>query len=38
MGKHTEDVLFSLLEGVNEKDLKQGKVQIEQHIQDDAPH
>ena len=38
MGKHIEDVIFSLLDGVNEEDLQQGEVQVEQHIQNVVPH
>ena len=38
MGKHIEDVIFSLLDGVNEEDLQQGEVQAEQHIQNVVPH
>ena len=38
MGKHTENVFFSLLDDVNKEDFQQGKVQVEHHIQDAAPH
>ena len=37
MGKHTENVFFSLLDDVNKEDFQQGKVQVEHHIQDTAP-
>ena len=32
MGKQVEEVNLPLLDGVNKKDLQQGKIQIEQHI------
>lgn len=38
MGEHAENVLFSLFDGIDEEDLQQGKVQMEEHIQDVAPH
>ena len=38
MGKQAEEVCLPLLDGVNKKDLQQGKIQIEQHIQNAAPH
>lgn len=38
MGKHIKDIIFSLLNGVDEENLQQGEVQIEEHIQDVASH
>ena len=38
MGKHDEDVIFSLFDGINKEDLQQGEVQVEQDIQDAAPY
>ena len=37
MGKKAEEVGLPLLDGVNKKDLQQGKIQIEQHIQNATP-
>ena len=38
MGNHAKDVIFPLLEGVDEKNLQQREVQVEQHAQNAASH
>ena len=38
MGKQAKEVNLPLLDGVNEKDLQQRKIQVEQHVQNAAPH
>ena len=38
MGKQAEEVSLPLLDGVNKKDFQQGKIQVEQHIQNATPH
>ena len=37
-GSQTEDVIFPLLDGVDEKNLQQREVQVEQHAQNAASH
>ena len=38
MGKHAEDILFTLLNNVDEDNLYQEEVQMEEHVQDVASH
>ena len=38
MGKQAEEISLPLLDGVNKKDLQQRKIQVEQHVQNAAPH
>ena len=38
MGKQAKEVSLPLLDGVNEKDLQQRKIQVEQHVKNAAPH
>ena len=38
MGKQVEEVSFPLLDGVDEMDPQQQKIQVEQHVQNAAPH
>ena len=38
MGRHTEDIIFSLLQGINKKDLQQQQVKVEQHVKNAASH
>lgn len=37
-GDQTKDIILPLLDGVDEKDLQQGHVQAEQHVQNAATH
>ena len=38
MGKHAKDILLALFDGIDEKNLQQGKVQVEERNQDAAPY